>query len=77
VQLYNDVGHASGIFGIIRIRFVISNHRAIRWQQVGDTAAALGLGWVGEGRAPDGAKNSGVGDRRRYDGPNGAVSVHA
>ena len=36
--------------------FVMSNHSAVRWQQVGDTAAALGLGWVGEGRVPDGAK---------------------
>jgi hypothetical protein len=27
-------------------------------QQAGDTAAALGLDWVGEGRGPDGAKKA-------------------
>ena len=32
-----------GIFGMIWIEFVVSNHPAVHWQQVGDTAAALGL----------------------------------
>jgi hypothetical protein len=56
VQLCQGVEHSSGIFGATWIGFIISNHPAVCWQQVGDTAAALGLGWVGEGRVPDGAK---------------------
>jgi hypothetical protein len=45
MSLENGVGPLFGIFGTIWIEFVVLNHPAVRKQQVGDTAAALGLGW--------------------------------
>ena len=48
MQLYNGVGPSSGIFGTTWTGLVTSNLPAVHWQQVRDTAAALGLGWEGK-----------------------------
>ena len=43
MQCHNGIILPFGIFGMIWIEFVVSNHPAVHWQQVGDTAAAWGL----------------------------------